>query len=48
MKNAAQLDHLIGGQIQLEQAGQLRVAVLLHHINALVRGDELSIACAKG
>src|ERR1039457_7421854 len=32
MENAAQFDHLIGGKIQLEQACQLRVAVLLDHV----------------
>ena len=34
-------DDLLGGQIELEQAGSLRVAVLLDHVDALVRGDEV-------
>src|ERR1035437_5593911 len=36
VENAAQLGYLVGGKIELEQAGQLRVAVLFDHVDALV------------
>ena len=41
VQNAAQLHHLLGGKIQLQQARQLRVAVLLHHVNALMAGHKV-------
>src|ERR1035437_3347227 len=48
VENAAQLDHLIGGKIELKQAGQLRVTVLLDDINALVRGHKVVNCLGKG
>src|ERR1035438_2395610 len=41
VENAAQLGYLGGGKIELEQAGQLRVAVLLDDKNALMRGHKV-------
>ncbi len=41
VENAAQLGDLVGGQIELEQAGQLGVAVLLDHVDTLVGGHEV-------
>ncbi len=41
VKNAAQLDHLVGRKIELQQAGQLCIAILLDHVDALVRGHEV-------
>src|SRR6185312_4970978 len=35
VQNAAQFHHLFSGKIELEQRGELGVAVLLHHVNAL-------------
>ena len=34
-------DHLIGGKIQLQQARQLRIAILLHHVDAIMAGDKV-------
>ena len=48
VENAAQLGHLVGGKIELEQAGQLRVAVLLDHINALMRGHKVVNLVSEG
>src|ERR1035441_3525055 len=41
VQNAAQFDDLFRGQIELEQAGQLRVAVLLNDVNAFMRSDKV-------
>src|SRR6266568_6617443 len=41
MQDAAQLDNLIGWQIQFQQAGKLCVAILYHHIDALMGSDEV-------
>jgi len=42
------LGYLAAGKIELEQAGQLRVAILLDHINALVGGHKVVNALANG
>ena len=41
MADAAQLRHFGGRNVQLHQLQHLRVAILLDHVDALVRVDEL-------
>src|ERR1700733_11777265 len=46
-EDAAQLDDLVCRQIELQQARQLSVAILFHHIDALVRGDKIMDLMSK-
>ena len=41
MENRAELGDLIGGQVELEKAQELRVTVLLDDVDALMRGNEV-------
>ena len=41
MSHAAQPDHFLCWNIQLEQIEHLAIAVLVHHVDPLVRSDEV-------
>src|SRR5947199_1230295 len=41
VKNAAQLDRLVGWEIQFQQAVQLRIAIVLDDVYAFMRGHEV-------
>ena len=48
MADAAQLGYFAGGQIELEQAQHLRIAILFDDVDALVRGDKVAHLAAEG